>query len=138
MDPSLGGMNAKSAKGVDWDEHYRPVLDFQNAVDEPAIVGNNGEASPPRLRDDADHVTRTVKYSGEFFTKFDFHDFPFDSQVLELGIETRSFDTRGPKGERRFPTLSDPVEFRKKGGHVIAADSDWLAEWKPVQVPRNT
>ena len=137
VDPSLGGLTAKKQEEegtvVDWDLHYQPVLDFQNAVEAPTIMGNNDEMPAPRLRKKENYVTRTVKYIGEFFAKFDFHEFPFDSQVLEIGIEARSFDSRGPKNERRFPTLSDPVEFRQKDGHVIAADSDWLAEWKPVE-----
>ena len=134
-DPSLEGRRDGDGKPApEWNSHYRPEFEFSNHVEEPKIVGNNGEMAPLRLRKDENHVTRTLKYSGWFFAKLDFHEYPFDSQVLEIGIESRSM-AHAPEGLKRcWPAIADPIEWRGDKGHVIAAEADWLAEWKMVKI----
>eukprot|EP00756_Hemistasia_phaeocysticola_P032690 Hpha_TRINITY_DN16423_c2_g1::TRINITY_DN16423_c2_g1_i2::g.162010::m.162010 len=122
---------------IQWNEHFVPQVDIENAKDELAPLGG---MQPPRVEQRGPGCLwckRTQVYKGELVCDgLRFNDFPFDVQRLPIKIKSKALARSG--ANRRLvrlvhpanlrPTMKDRHGFAEYGnGHVFAGGSQ--VEW---------
>lgn len=120
-DPSLV---AQPKKGINFDHHFSPVINFENAIVKEFVGSDVPEF---RIKDHkTGRVTLTQRLLGTFRTRFCLDMFPFDHQHLEIVLKTRHITH---ESKALHVQLANPVTWRYKKGHKLDKGADWLSEW---------
>lgn len=115
-DHRLIGMDTDS---IDFKDHWRP---------KPVIVNAKGKVSMHddahcKVRDSSRGFCRATYFvRGTIWITRDFHDFPWDSQVVEIAFETRNFDIdHCVLHAARVPELSpNPILFDMEFNRLVS------------------
>jgi len=75
-----------------------------------------------------------IKYGVTIRQRFNFRQFPFETQVLEINVQAspvfagngHTFTNGATHGE---VILKDPTRYRYKSGHSLAPSCDYLPDW---------
>ena len=110
----------------DFHDHFWPKCEVMNmAPGEDDIDFTDEKAVAPKLKKGSNHASMTIHVRRQLCCRLNFHEFPFDRQVLELSIKMLSVQLRGEKKGIR-PWVRHPT-IRKH--HELIPESDWLPEF---------
>jgi peptidoglycan hydrolase-like protein with peptidoglycan-binding domain len=109
----VNSTKARHAEEIQWDRHWKPKLDFTNAVD--VMEMNETGIRVYKQSDGETRVMTTTQIKGEFYQEFDLKKFPFDVQSLKIGIRARSG--------------SDKIIFTSSGAPDFDQKACVMAEW---------
>ena len=139
-----------AAEPPDFADHFWPRGELLNlAAGEDAMDFDDAKFKPKYKKDKHPKFGRTVplgdnkvsvhracitiKVRRTIFARLDFHEFPFDKQVLELTIKLLSVRVLGSQKEVGVrPKTKHPTRWRgtkKEGGHELLAECDCLPEF---------
>lgn len=124
---------------LNWDDHFRPAIEVTNAIPgegdyDPTNLPNPKWKKAKAGKQEKYRCSLTVKWQMTLRARLDFHQFPFDDQVLEISIKSmscRGYDQSvqtvlSEKGQEI--ALVHP-RFRGAKGHEIGEHADYLAEF---------
>ena len=126
---------------VDFSNHFWPCAELMNMIPGDEDLDFSHEESKPKYKKEKKgepkkyHASITMKVRRSLFCRLDYHDFPFDRQVLELTIKMLS--VRIPvltKGSGTRPTVKHPTW--RKPGHEIVPEADWLPEFQIIPLTK--
>ena len=140
LDPSLErnemSDEERAHDTIDWSQHFVPRIELLDCI----RVDTESQDNLPRVRPkdksgECNHCTLTIKFSATVKSRFDFRQFPFEKQVLEISLKTHTisdgieFTNKKASGAVQ---LNNPARWRSKQGHSITDEADWLADWDIV------
>ena len=77
-------------------------------------------------------ATITIRFQSVVFCRYDFRQYPFDKQTLELTVKLLSIEIPG-RSKKVRPVVRHPDRFRiddhDLGGHKLMKDCDCLPEF---------
>ena len=133
----------------DFKNHFWPKVELMNMIPGEDDLDFTDQSFWPKLKKDKNaeglqvhRASITIKARRSLFCRLDYHNFPFDRQVLELTIKMLSVRIPMLKEETGTrPTVRHPKRWRgttkdgkKELGHEMIPEADWLPEFEFIRL----